>query len=78
VRVKVVMGFVACWRDVQYLSNIDQVLQIRRAHPERILAAWFVLMACPACNLRGCCDWEGIEAGNRWASVRLSDGLVVP
>jgi len=71
VRVKVVMGFVLLAVMFKYLSNIDQVLQSGVLTRERILAAWFVLMAMPGLYLLGLLRLEGIEAGESLGIGRL-------
>lgn len=70
-RVKVVMGFVLLAIMFKYLSNIDQVLQSGVLTRERILAAWFVLIAMPGLYLLGLLKLEGIEATDRLGIGRL-------
>jgi thiol:disulfide interchange protein len=71
VRVKVVMGFVLLAIMLKYLSNIDQVLQSGLLTRERILAAWFVLIAMPGLYLLGLLRLEGIEANEPLGIGRL-------
>ncbi len=71
VRVKVVMGFVLLAIMLKYLSNIDQVLQSGVLTRERILAAWFVLMAMPGLYLLGLLRLEGIDASESLGIGRL-------
>ena len=71
VRVKTVMGFVLLACVFKYLSNIDQVLQSGILTRERILAAWFVLVAMPGLYLLGLLRLEGIEAGESLRIGRL-------
>jgi thiol:disulfide interchange protein len=71
VRVKVVMGFVLLALMFKYLSNIDQVLQSGVLTRERILAAWFVLIAMPGLYLLGLLRLEGIEANESLGIGRL-------
>jgi thiol:disulfide interchange protein len=71
VRVKVVMGFVLLALIFKYLSNIDQVLQSGVLTRERIVAAWFVLIAMPGLYLLGLLRLEGVEAGESLGIGRL-------
>jgi thiol:disulfide interchange protein len=71
VRVKVVMGFVLLALMFKYLSNIDQVLQSGVLTRDRILAAWFVLIAMPGLYLLGLLRLEGIEANESLGIGRL-------
>ena len=71
VRVKVVMGFVLLALMFKYLSNIDQVLQSGVLTRERILAAWFVLIAMPGLYLLGLLRLEGIETDESLGTGRL-------
>lgn len=70
-RVKVVMGFVLLAVMFKYLSNIDQVTQAGFLTRERILAAWFVLLAMPGLYLLGLLRLEGIEASEQLGIGRL-------
>ncbi len=70
-RVKIVMGFVLLALMFKYLSNIDQVLQSGVLTRERILAAWFVLIAMPGLYLLGLLRLEGIEASEQIGIGRL-------
>jgi thiol:disulfide interchange protein len=71
VRVKTVMGFVLLALMFKYLSNIDQVLQSGILTRDRILAAWFVLIAMPGLYLLGLLRLEGVEAGESLGIGRL-------
>jgi thiol:disulfide interchange protein len=71
VRVKTVMGFVLLALMFKYLSNIDQVLQSGVLTRERILAAWFVLIAMPGLYLLGLLRLEGIDAAESLGIGRL-------
>lgn len=71
VRVKTVMGFVLLALMFKYLSNIDQVLQSGILTRERVLAAWFVLIAMPGLYLLGLLRLEGIEADEHLGIGRL-------
>ncbi len=70
-RVKVVMGFVLLAIMFKYLANIDEVLQAGWLTRERVLAAWFVLIAMPGLYLLGLLRLEGVEASESLGIGRL-------
>ncbi len=70
-RVKVVMGFVLLAAMFKYLSNIDEVLQTGLLTRDRVLAAWFVLIAMPGLYLLGLLRLEGVEGNERLGIGRL-------
>ena len=70
-RVKVVMGFVLLAIMFKYLANIDEVLQAGWITRERVLAAWFVLIAMPGLYLLGLLQLEGVEASESLGIGRL-------
>jgi thiol:disulfide interchange protein len=70
-RVKVVMGFVLLALMFKYLTNIDEVLQLDLLTRDRVLAAWFVLIAMPGLYLLGLLRLEGVEANEPLGIGRL-------
>ncbi len=70
-RVKVVMGFVLLVFLFKYLSNVDEVLQLGLLTRDRVLAAWFVLIAMPGLYLLGLLRLEGVESNERLGIGRL-------
>ncbi len=70
-RVKVVMGFVLLGAMLKYLSNVDQVLQLRVLTRERILAAWLVLFSLAGFYLLGLLRLGGVSSDERLGVGRL-------